>query len=80
MTPEDYESVERAARVLYEQGRRKRFSVNEMTNAWRRLVAEIEPGYDQLVDEYTNDRSCRDWLALAWPMLTACPFRSARRA
>lgn len=70
MTPEDYESVERAGRVLYERGWRQPFSVNEMTRGWSRLVAEVERGYDQLVDEYTNDLSCRDWLALAWPMLT----------
>lgn len=70
MTTEDYESVERAGRVLYEAGWRKSFSLNEMTSAWRALVAEIEAGYDQLVDEYTNDLACRDWLALAWPMFT----------
>lgn len=70
MTAEDYESVDRASRALYEQGWRKRFSINEMTSAWRGLIREVEEGYDQLVDEYTNDLSCRDWLALAWPMLT----------
>lgn len=70
MTSEDHESVERAGRVLHEQGWRKRFSINEMINAWGGLVAEIEAGYDQLVDEYANDLACRDWLAMAWPMLT----------
>lgn len=79
MTPEDYESVERAGRVLHERGWRKAFSVNEMTEAWRQLVTEIEAGYDQVVDEYTNDLACRDWLALAWPMLTA-HVRSVRQA
>ena len=70
MTREDYESVELAGRVLHEQGWRKNFSINEMTGAWRSLVTEIEAGYDQWADEYTNDLACRDWLALAWPMLT----------
>ena len=79
MTPEDYESVERAGRVLHEQGWREKFSVNEMSSAWRDLVAEIEVGYDQFVDEYTNDLACRDWLALAWPMLTD-RVRSARQS
>lgn len=41
-----------------------------MTGAWRGLIREVEEGYDQLVDEYMNDLSCRDWLELAWPMLT----------
>ena len=79
MTPADYESVEHAGRVLHGRGWRKKFSVNEMTDAWRGLVAEVEAGYDQVVYEYTNDLSCRDWLALAWPMLTE-HVRSARQA
>jgi hypothetical protein len=79
MTADDYESVERASRVLYERGWHKRFSVNEMTSAWRALVAEVEAGYDQMVDEYTNDLACRDWLAFAWPMFTE-RVRSSRQS
>lgn len=79
LTPEDYESVHQAGRVLYERGWRKAFTVNEMTDAWKQLVVEVEAGYDQLVDEYTNDLSCRDWLAAAWPMLTE-RIRAARQA
>lgn len=79
MTPADRESVEHAGRVLHGRGWRKNFSVNEMTDAWRQLIAEVEAGYDQLVYEYINDLSCRDWLSLAWPMLTE-HVRSVRQA
>ena len=68
---EDYESVQRAERILHEQGWRKAFTVNEMVAMWRSLVTQVESGYDEMVDEYTNDLCCRDWLALAWPMFTA---------
>jgi hypothetical protein len=66
----DYESVERAGAELHAKGWRKVFGLNEMLDAYEQLVAQIEHGYDEIVDEYTNDLSCRDWLALAWPMLT----------
>lgn len=79
LTEEDYESVHHAGRVLHERGWRQVFTVNQMTAAWAQLVDEIETGYDQLVDEYTNDLSCRDWLAAAWPMLTE-RVRVARHA
>jgi hypothetical protein len=69
LTADDYASVTQAARVLHERGWRKQ-SVNEMTDAWRQLVEQIERGYSWEVEEYTNDLSCRDLLALAWPMLT----------
>lgn len=65
---EDYESVSRAARTLYEQGWRNAFTPNEMMATWRALVHKVELGYDEMVDEDTNDLSCRDWLASAWPM------------
>ncbi|MFB9313039.1 hypothetical protein [Nocardioides plantarum] len=78
MTPEDYKSVTAAGQLLQEQGWRKVFTVNEMMEAWESLVAEVETGYDQLVDEYTNDLACRDWLALAWPHLTE-RVQAARR-
>jgi hypothetical protein len=70
MDADDYESVSRAGRVLHEQGWRKAFSLNEMLAMWRALVSHVEAGYDEMVDEYTNDLTCRDWLALAWPMFT----------
>ncbi|UUW87826.1 hypothetical protein ABFU82_05280 [Nocardioides sp. WV_118_6] len=70
MAAEDYESIDRASRELYAQGWRKAFTLNEMFDAWASLVAEVERGYDQMVDEYTNDMACRDWLSLVWPMLT----------
>ena len=54
MTSEDYESVQNAGRVLHEQGWRAAFSLNEMTDSWRSLVAEVEAGYDQMVDEYAD--------------------------
>jgi len=70
LTADDYASVTQAARALHERGWRKQFTVNEMTDAWRQLVEQIERSYSWEVEEYTNDLSCRDWLALAWPMLT----------
>ncbi|WP_374456745.1 hypothetical protein [Nocardioides sp.] len=70
MTAEDYASVDRASRELHAAGWRKAFTLNEMFAAWASLVADVERGYDQMVDEYTNDMACRDWLSLAWPMLT----------
>jgi hypothetical protein len=33
-------------------------------------VDKIERGYADLVDEYTNDLACRDWIHLVWPMVT----------
>lgn len=69
-TAEDYESIDRASRELHSRGWRKAFTLNEMFEAWASLVAEVEQGYHQMVDEYTNDMACRDWLALVWPMLT----------
>ena len=70
MTAEDYASIDRASRELRARGWRKAFTLNEMYEAWAALVAEVERGYDQMVDEYTNDLACRDWLLQAWPMLT----------
>ena len=71
--------MQEAGRALAERGWRAAFTLNEMTDSWRSLVAEVESGYDQMVDEYTNDLACRDWLALAWPMLTE-RVRCARRS
>jgi hypothetical protein len=77
MTPEDYESVERAGRLLHERG--WRMDINEMTDAWRLFVAEIETGYDQVVEEYILSLRCRAALALAWPTLSE-RVRSSRQA
>lgn len=79
LTAEDYESVDRASRALRGQGWREAFTLNEMFEAWADLVADIEHGYDQNIYEYTNDLACRDWLALAWPLLTE-RVRNARTA
>lgn len=70
MQAADYESIERAGTELQARGWRKAFDLNEMLGAYQQLVTKVEEGYDEMVDEYTNDLSCRDWLALAWPMLT----------
>lgn len=78
LAAEDYESVDRAGRILHERGWRAVFSLNEMMAAWAELVAAVEDGYDELADEYTNDLACRDWLAQAWPLLTA-RIRAARQ-
>lgn len=77
MTPEDYESVERAGRLLHERG--WRMDINEMVDAWRLLVTEIETGYDQVVEEYLLSLRCRAALALAWPTLSE-RVRSSRLA
>ncbi|TDU89567.1 hypothetical protein EV138_3139 [Kribbella voronezhensis] len=55
--------------ILHQRGWRQAFTVAEMANAWSRLVGEVERGYEEQVDEYTNDLSCRNWLHLAWPLL-----------
>jgi hypothetical protein len=70
LSDEDNESILRAGQILRGRGWSQTFSLNEMLRSWSRLVAEIERGYDQMVDEYTNDLSCRDWLAAAWPLFS----------
>ena len=57
--PEDYESIERASLGLHTQGWRKAFGLNEMLEAYEQLVTKVEEGDDEMVDEYTNDLSCR---------------------
>lgn len=66
---EDYESLEEASRVLHERGELK-VSFHQMMEIWKELVTDVESDYDEMVDEYTNDLSSRDWLALALPLLT----------
>ena len=63
-------SEQAAGEVLHQRGWRKAFTVDEMINKWARLVAKIEDGYGDMVDEYTNDLYCRNWLHEAWPILT----------
>jgi hypothetical protein len=63
---------ERAAgERLHQQGWRKAFTVSEMVDRWAWLVAEVEGGYGDLVDEYTNDLYCRNWLHEVWILLEA---------
>lgn len=75
---EDYESIDRASQTLFERGWRTRFSLNGMMDAWRGLVEDIEAGYSEMLDEYTNDACCRKWLDEAWPLLTPA-VRAARQ-
>lgn len=55
--------------ALHQRGWRKAFTVSEMVDKWSWLVAKIEKGYSDLVDEYTNDLYCRNWLHEAWVLL-----------
>jgi hypothetical protein len=43
---------------------------DEMLKAYEGLVDRVVEGYGETVYEYGNDRACRDWLALAWPLFT----------
>lgn len=70
LTADDLASVDRAARELHARGWSQPFSLDQMLASWTRLVSEVEQGYDAWVDDYTNDLTCRDWLALAWPLLS----------
>ncbi|WP_405057654.1 hypothetical protein OG474_33670 [Kribbella sp. NBC_01505] len=55
--------------LLHQRGWRKVFSVTEMAGAWDQLVTTVEHGYEDTVEEYSNDLYCRNWLHLAWPLL-----------
>ena len=57
--------------MLHQRGWRKAFTVTEMVGTWAWLVGTVENGYDDLVDEYTNDLYCRNWLHEAWVLLPA---------
>lgn len=70
LSAKDYSSMRAAGLALHRHGWSKVFTVEEMLNAWSALVNEVEGGYDDMVDEYTNDLTSRDWLAAALPMLT----------
>jgi hypothetical protein len=78
LTADDYASVEHADRLLHQQGWRRVLTPNEMTDAWAQLIDQVAEGYHMCVDEYTNDLSCRDWLAHAWLLFTQ-RVRAARQ-
>lgn len=69
LTADDHASVTQAARLLHERGWRKQFTANEMTDAWRDLVKQVERGYWWEVEEYLNDLSGRDGLRWHGPCL-----------
>ncbi|MFC9969866.1 hypothetical protein ACFVH6_03070 [Spirillospora sp. NPDC127200] len=58
-----------AGEELHRRGWRKPFTLAEMVGEWERLVTEVENGYEDMVDEYTNDLYCRNWLHEAWLLL-----------
>jgi hypothetical protein len=66
MEPRDEQA---AGEFLHQRGWRKAFTVQEMVDKWAWLVAKVESGYRDLVDEYTNDLYSRNWLHEAWPIL-----------
>lgn len=41
--------------LLHRRGWRTAFTVAERVNAWAALVSVVERGYDDDIDEYTND-------------------------
>lgn len=57
------------SRLLHERGWRTVFTVEERVGDWARMVTTVENGYSDLVDEYTNDLYCRNWLHEAWLLL-----------
>lgn len=44
--------------------------MNEIVDRWSRLVRDVEQGYAQTIDDYTNDLSIRRWPEDARPLLT----------
>lgn len=55
--------------LLHRRGWREAFTVAEMVNQWAWLVNTVEQGYEGMVEEYTNDLYCRNWLHEAWLLL-----------
>ncbi|WP_455351542.1 hypothetical protein [Streptomyces sp. SYSU K217416] len=55
--------------LLHRRGWRKAFTVAEMVDSWARLVCSIERGYSDVVEEYSNDLYCRNWIHQAWLLL-----------
>ncbi|MCZ4103325.1 hypothetical protein C8250_007770 [Streptomyces sp. So13.3] len=66
MEPQDDQA---AGEVLHGRGWRKAFTVTEMVDQWASLVRTVENGYEDLIDEYTNDLYSRNWLHEAWVLL-----------
>ncbi|MER6218706.1 hypothetical protein ABT213_32320 [Streptomyces sp. NPDC001674] len=58
-----------AGAVLHGRGWRKAFTVTEMVDQWASLVGTVENGYEDFIDEYTNDLYSRNWLHEAWVLL-----------
>ncbi|MEW1660124.1 hypothetical protein [Streptomyces sp. NPDC093707] len=55
--------------MLHQRGWRRAFTLAEMIDKWAWLVVTVENGYDDMVDEYTNDLYSRNWLHEAWVLL-----------
>jgi hypothetical protein len=70
LTDYDRESARRVSHGLREQGWAKEFRVYDLMDRWRRLVEEVETGYEMTIDDYANELCVRRWLLLARPMLT----------
>ncbi|MFJ7345737.1 hypothetical protein ACIQU3_36330 [Streptomyces sp. NPDC101110] len=71
LSSDDYASIHEAGRALA-----LRYggivTINAMLERWESVVEDIEDGFDaQYAFEYRHDLWCRDWLAEAWPILTA---------
>ncbi|MBM9507652.1 hypothetical protein [Actinacidiphila acididurans] len=64
-TPDEAE----VAALLHRRGWRTAFTVADRVTAWGHLVAAVEGGYGDDVDEYANDLYCRNWLHEAWLLL-----------
>ena len=69
-TPDDYQSIERAAHELRRRGWRLRFSPTSVVDAWRSVVESVEEGYTLTIDDLTNDLSIRDLAQEARPLVT----------
>ncbi|MET9181069.1 hypothetical protein ABZX88_23010 [Kitasatospora aureofaciens] len=67
MSPEDNEAA--VGERLHRRGWRKAFTVEEMVAGWAWLVGQVERGYEDDVEEYVNELSCRNWLHEAWLLL-----------
>ena len=71
LNEDDYKSIQRAGHVLAEQKWRRTFTLNQMLDAWKDLVEDLDEGYDStFAYEWHDDLRYRDWLHAAWPMLT----------
>lgn len=55
--------------LLHQRGWHAAFTVAGRVSAWAALVDAVERGYDDDVDEFTNDLYSRNWLHEAWPLL-----------